>query len=264
MTNQHVIDAFKSCMENLVCDIDFTQVIPDGTRRKFTAKATVLVVSQPYDFALLKVSLPKDLTFSHFNLDKQKAGVDLVTLGYPGDMLDGNELKLTYSFGKLVGFHSRAYATSAYIYPGASGSPLLNMDNLNVFAILSNSAGNAVPGIGAPGLARPIQLIDAEFGLSDYISGVKLARVKTLISAIESATTEAQASMNLTAYLNEKTYMGLNSLKRLMVAHAVPVVRVAIMKSLEKMKIIIGSNDIENALLEPNPQISSNVFLKLH
>ena len=47
--------------------------------------------------------------------------------------------------------------------------------------------------------------------------------------------------------------MGLNSLKRLMVAHAVPEARVAIMKSLEKMKILIGSSDVEDTLLEANP-----------
>jgi S1-C subfamily serine protease len=263
MTNHHVIDDFKSCMVNLACEIDFKQVMPDGVRRSFTAKATLLVVSQQHDFALLKVELPEDLKFSFFKLEKQNIGPKLATLGYPGDMRDGNDTKLTYSFGNLVGFHSRAYATSAYIYQGASGSPLLNYETLNVVAILSNGAGNPIPGIGSPGLARPINLIDAEFGLSDYISGSKMTRVRNVLSNLQASQDAKSAGIALTAYMAEKTYMGLNSLKNLMVTHPTAEVRLAIMKALEKMKILVGSSDIVNELLDNNPQIDQKIFLRL-
>jgi len=251
MTNHHVIDGFRACMQNLTCEIDFNQVTPDGSRRKFTAKVTMLVFSEQHDFALLKVDLPKDLKFSFFKIERQSVGPDLVTLGYPGDFRQENETRLTYSFGKLVGFHSRAYSTSAYIFQGASGSPLLNKDTLNVVAILSNAAGFAKPGIGAPGLARPILTIDAEFGLSDYISGSKMTRVREALSALESAGTVAQAEVALGSYKQERTLMGLNSLKRLMLTHTVPEVRVAILKVLEEMRVIVGSSDIEDDLIRP-------------
>lgn len=263
MTNHHVINDFRVCMENLVCEIDFKQVIPDGTRRQFTAKATMLVVSEQHDFALLKVDLPKNLNFSYFNLERQSIGPDLMTLGYPGDIREENETRLTYSFGKLVGFHSRAYATSAYIYQGASGSPLLNKNSMNVVAILSNGAGNPIPGIGSPGLARPILLIDAEFGLSDYISGSKMTRVRSALSAIEASSSAAEATVALNAYQRERTYMGLNSLKRLMLTHSLAEVRIAIMKTLEKMKVIVGSSDVEDELLETNPKVSPKIFLPI-
>ena len=263
MTNHHVIDDFKTCMQNLVCDIDFKQVMADGSRRAFTAKATLLVVNQQHDFALLKVDLPKNLNFSFFKIEKQNIGPELMTLGYPGDIRDGNETKLTYSFGKLVGFHSRAYATSAYIYQGASGSPLLNAETLNVVAILSNGAGSPIPGIGSPGLARPINLIDAEFGLSDYISGSKMSRVRTSIDNLKTTRDAKQAQTILSSYISERTYMGLNSLKNLMITHPVPEVRLTIMKALEKMKVLVGSSDVEDELLENSPKINPQIFLKL-
>lgn len=263
MTNHHVINDFKTCMQNLVCEIDFKQVTPDGSRRSFTAKATILVVSEQHDFALLKVDLPKNMTFSYFKIEKQKIGPGLVTLGYPGDIREGNETRLTYSFGNLVGFHSRAYSTSAYIYQGASGSPLLNSETLNVVAILSNGAGTPIVGIGSPGLARPILAIDAEFGLSDYISGAKMVRVKNTLAAIEATGDVAQAAAALLIYQREKTFMGLNSLKRLMITHPVGEVRVAIMKALEKMKVLTGSSEIEDELLETNPKLSPKVFLPI-
>ena len=263
MTNHHVISEFKPCMENLVCQIDFKQVIADGSRRRFTAKATLLVISEDYDFALLKIDVPANMNFSFFKIENQKVGPDLVTLGYPGDFKDGDDTRLTYSQGKLVGFHSRVYATSDYIFQGASGSPLLNADDLNLVAILSNGAGNPIPEIGSPGLARPILTIDAEFGLSDYISGVKITRVRDALQKLQSAASLAQANVALDGYLREKTFMGLTSLKRLMLTHNNVEVRIAILKALEKMKVIVGSSDIEDGLLQSNPQINPKIVLPI-
>lgn len=260
MTNHHVINDFKACMQDLACEIDFKQVTPGG-RRAFTAKVTILVFSEQYDFALLKVELPKDLKFSFFKIETTQVGKDLMTLGYPGDFREGDDIRLTYSFGNLVGFHSRAYATSTYIYQGASGSPLLNRESMNVVAIISNGAGNPIPGIGAPGLARPILLIDSEFGLSDYISGAKMSRVQNILVSLGSSKSVAQAALILTDYQRERTFMGLNSLKRMMLNHPVADVRLEIMRTLEKMKVLIGSSDIADELLEEKPQVSPKIFL---
>lgn len=260
MTNHHVISPFNKCMQDLVCEIDFKQVTPEG-RRQFTAKAAMLVFSEQHDFALLKVELPQNLKFSFFRIEKNQVGSDLITLGYPSDFSEGQDTRLTYSFGNLVGFHSRAYSTSAYIYQGASGSPILQKQSMNVVAILSNGAGIPIPGVGSPGIARPILLIDSEFGLSDYIDGTKMNRVNRILENLRSASSVEQATLALNGYRREKTFMGLNMLKRQMLTHPVTEVRLAIMRSLEKMKVLVGSSEVEDLLLENRPQIDANFFL---
>ncbi|MBT4762741.1 MAG: hypothetical protein HOO06_13670 [Bdellovibrionaceae bacterium] len=248
LTNYHVIDDFKICIQKLICEVEFKQTLPDNSKRGFNAVVKVLASSQPHDFVLLKVDLPANLKFSYLKLEKGVVGPNLVTLGYPGDITEEIEdeksrARLTYSFGKLVSFHSRTYATSAYIYQGASGSPILNPNTLSVVGLLSNGAGTPKRGIGSPGLARPIHLIDLEFGLSDYISGAKQQRVKGLISKIQTTRNISIAKGLLEDYRLEKTYLGLKSVKNLMINHSSNGIRLEIMKILETMGFLVGSSD---------------------
>ncbi len=120
-----------------------------------------------------------------------------------------------------------------------------------------------IVGTGFPGVARPIHMIDAEFGLSDYISGAKAKRVKATLTTIQAATSRAQAAAALKDYLAERTFLGLTTLKRLMVTHSVPEVRVAILRVLENLKVIMASSEVEDELLESNPSLSPTVFLPL-
>lgn len=244
MTNHHVIDSFSECMKTYFCDVNFSQVLPNGKRNEFRTKVSLLTMSEAHDFALLKVKMPSHIQFSHFNFETQNIGPELVTLGYPADIDDGSEdrkTRLTYSFGNLVGFHNQTYSTSAYIYGGASGSPLLNAKTLKVVAILSNGAGATIPGSGSPGLARPIHIIDSEFQISDYLSGSKQARVKSQLKQVTEAKSLSEALPALNSFVLEKTFYGLPALKLLMVNHESKEIRKEIARTLQKMNVLAGS-----------------------
>lgn len=243
MTNHHVIDSFPDCMKSFSCEVNFAQAQKDGRRLEFRAHVSLLAMSALHDFALIKVKMPPDVQFSVFEIEKDQVGSDLVTLGFPADISLGQSQKtrLTYSFGKLVGFHGQTYATSNYIYGGASGSPLLNAESLKLVAILSNGVGSIIPGKGAPGLARPISLIDSEFGITDYLSGAKQSRLKVILKRIEDSQTATEVIPALDAYQAEKTFYGLPVLKLLMVNHSSKEVRKEIARSLQKMSILVGA-----------------------
>jgi hypothetical protein len=242
MTNHHVIDSFSECMTSFSCEINFSQIQPDGKRIEFRTKVSILAMSALHDFALIKVKVPSTIQFSKFEIEKTQVGPDLVTLGFPGDISDQDQkTPLTYSFGKLVGFHSQTYATSNYIFSGASGSHLLNGDSLKLVAILSNGVGTMVPGKGAPGLARPIYLIHSEFGISDYLTGKKQSRIKLLLKHVKESQTAKEAVSVLNAYRNEKTFYGLPMLKLLMINHTEKSVRKEIARCLQMMSILSGA-----------------------
>lgn len=243
MTNHHVIDSFSKCMKNYSCEVNFTQVLENGQRKEFRTNVSILIMSEAHDFSLLKVKLPQDIQISHFEIEKNQVGPNLTTLGYPADKTQEPDSKtqLTYSFGRLVGFHGQTYATSNYIYGGASGSPIFNSDSLKLVGILSNGIGTVIQGVGAPGLARPIYSIDAEFGISDYLSGTKQERVKTLLRQITEAKSGSEVTIPLQKLQNEKTFYGLPLLKQLMVNHEVKEVRKEISRTLQRMGVLAGS-----------------------
>lgn len=243
MTNHHVIDSFSECMKSYACDVNFTQVLPSGQRKEFRAKVALLIMSEAYDFSLIKVKIPNDVQISYFEIEKNQVGPDLTTLGYPADITEDPDAKtrLTYSFGKLVGFHGQTYATSNYIYGGASGSPIFNSDSLKLIGILSNGIGTMTPGVGAPGLARPIHSIDVEFGISAYLTGAKQARVKSLLKQIGGAKNSAQVLEPLKKFQKEKTFYGLPLLKSLMINHESKEIRKEIARTLQEMGILTGA-----------------------
>jgi len=269
MTNHHVIDDFKECMRELVCEIDFRQTLPDNSKRVFTAKAQLLIANQAYDFALLKVTLPTEVKVGFIEIEKSEIGPELITLGYPGDQREKSETgeditRLTYSFGELLSFHKQAFATNAYIYQGASGSPILNLSNLKLIGILSNGAGNPIIGVGAPGLARPIHLIDSVFGISDYLSGAKQARVRATLKTLAETQDKAEAAKLITQFQSEYTYMGVNQLKSLMVLHSSAEIRALILRGLEKMRILLGNSELAEDVLNSAPDIQNAIQLKLN
>ncbi len=243
MTNHHVIDSFSECMKNYSCEVNFTQVLPNGQRKEFRSKVSILIMSEAHDFSLLKVKLPQGIQISHFEIEKNQVGPNLTTLGYPADLTEEPDAKtrLTYSFGRLVGFHGQTYATSNYIYGGASGSPIFNSDSLKLVGILSNGVGTVTSGIGAPGLARPIFSIDAEFGISDYLTGAKQARVKSLLKQIADSKNSTDVIVPLQNLQNEKTFYGLPFLKLLMINHEVKEVRREISRTLQRMGVLAGT-----------------------
>jgi hypothetical protein len=205
----------------------------DGTRREFEADVTLLAMDETFDFALLRAALP--LKTNYIPFEPYEIGPDVLTLGYPGDRSDP-ELggTLTYSTGKLTGFRSRGFATTAVINGGASGSPMLNARTLRVFGLLSNGSGVSLDENGAmPGLAQPIHEIDRVFGIRGYLNGEKQKRIGKTISELAAAKDYYEASELVANYLAERTLIGRARLKMIMVNHESRDVRRAI---LNKMK----------------------------
>jgi S1-C subfamily serine protease len=242
LTNHHVISGSRECMEKFKCELILRQTKPDGQSQEIKVIAHLLAANSGYDFALLRIEAPAEFKIQPLEFEKNVIGPGLMTLGYPGDFHqdDKSWTRLTYSFGKLVGFDNRLYATSVYIYGGASGSALLNMDG-KIVALLSNGTGN--PGAnheGMPGLARPIEIIDQVFGLTDYLSGQKQARIKAIIQGLSTSQKISEAHALMEKYRGERTYLGAVALKQLMIAHANLDIRKEILSGLENAGIIRG------------------------
>jgi hypothetical protein len=232
MTNHHVISMYPDCLAKLFCEILFNQVQPDNSRKKFKAMAYMMAYSIENDFAFLKVKIPADIQMRHLPVDTTGSGVDLVTFGYPGDRTnEKHETKLTYSFGKVVGLYGLGLISSAYISGGASGSPVLNVENMSVTGIMSNGTGSDRTGLGDPGIFRPMILIDSIYKLTSYIDGSKQTRIKETVE-------QAQSAMD--SFIQEKSYYGLPWVKNTMINNKSAAVRKTILKNLEKLSVVAG------------------------
>ena len=248
MTNNHVIRGDASCIKNMKCSFNIKQIDRNDIERHFTVNAKLLITNEQMDFAILKIDLPSDIQITTLELDTEEVDADLMTLGFPGDKLDKTRdsrdgVFLTYSFGKLVSMMDLAYVTSNYIAGGASGSPLLNLKNKKLVAILSNGNSPRPDEDGSPGLARPIQMINAKFDIDGYLTGKKQERVITILQMLKVSTTAEDANKALNIFDLENTYLGLPTLKNIMLEHNSGEIRVLIKKYLEQKDYLLGSEE---------------------
>ncbi len=235
LTNHHVIASQPDCLRVQRCKLRIMRTWPNGDRSYEDLDVQLMATDTTFDFALLKANLPSNSTVNFIKLEKTDIGPNLVTLGYPGDKIDqvdGNGVnRLTYSFGKLMGFRSRAYITSVYIYSGASGSPILNANTLALVALNSNGA-SSMGADGAPAIAQSVQEINRAFGVYKYLSGEKQRQVDVIIRKLSKASSFEAASQLLDKYLGAKTMYGRARLKMIMTNHDSRDVRRAIFQKL--------------------------------
>jgi S1-C subfamily serine protease len=219
LTNHHVVAGQPDCLRVQRCKLRTMRTSPDGNRTYVDLDVQLMATDTKYDFALLKANLPAGTTVHFIKPEKTNIGPDLVTLGYPGDevdQIDGEDVnRLTYSFGKLMGFRSKAYITSVYIYAGASGSPILNSNTLSLVALNSNGA-SAMGVDGAPAIAQSIQEIDRIFGIYSYISGEKQRQVNEIIYRLSLSSSFEEAARLMDHYLGARTMYGRSRLKMIM------------------------------------------------
>ena len=243
MTNHHVLSAFMDCMVKLYCTIKLNQTLPDNSRKTTSVKATILAMSAVHDFVLLKIKLPDDFKVKPLSLNLKTIGKELMTLGFPGDRRsEKTEItKLTYSFGKLVGFNSIAYQTTAFISSGASGSPVLNLEDMEVVGILSNGLGHDVTGAGDAGVVRPLPFIESEFELSKYLDGTKQNKIKEILRKLKQIDDIDAANALLEAFISQKTFYGVPYLKEIMLQHKSPKIRKMILKALQQAGVVNGN-----------------------
>jgi S1-C subfamily serine protease len=244
LTNNHVIAGLVDCVQFHKCKVALRRIDSDNKASVFSVDAQLLATDVDMDFALLKITVPEEMKIESFEIETQEVDADLMSLGYPGDRGDSRDTTpLSYSFGKLVGTIDLGYTTSVYIAGGASGSALLNQANKKVVAIISNG-NNPAPGEdGAPGIARPLQMINAEFGIDDYLSGSKETRIIKILQMLKVSATASDAQSALEAFDNERTYLGLGVMKSIMLSHQDVAVRKMIMQYLEKRVFIMGPDE---------------------
>ncbi len=237
LTNYHVIEGNPSCIKKQICRVHTVRTLADGTRSTVEFDAKLLASDTAYDFALLKAELPQKSRVEYFKLESRELGPDLITLGYPGDREatenDESITPLTYSFGNLMAFRSRAFATSLYINVGASGSPVINSKTFGLVGINSNGSGiYGGLGDGMPALVQPIHEIDHIFGIYDYLDGSKQARINSLLHKLVRTTTFAEASDLLDIYLAERSMYARARFKMVMTNHQSLGVRRAILQKM--------------------------------
>ena len=231
LTNHHIIDKFFKCQSKLSCELDFRQVINPETAIHFKAQVDKYIDDVEYDVALLKIHLPKGVEIQPLQIATDHIGPRLMAAGFiAGVPFAGAKVSswptedtdLTYTFGDLVGFNKYAYSTSLHLGAGASGSPIVNMDDLRVVAIHANS-NESLPkifkNISNLSIPRPIHPIDYHFGLRDYISGKKQQRVDMLILQMGLSDNPQEVKKLLTQLDKEKTLYGLSAIGHLIPRH---------------------------------------------
>lgn len=235
LTNHHVIADVGKCIDPLACDLEFKQTLVDGSTKVFKARAEIYAMSDFNDFALVKLALPKDVKVSALEIEQGNAEARLLSLGYPGDR--GGEL--TFATGEYQKMLGKAYLTSVTTASGASGSPMLNQSSHRIIGLLSHGMADVS---GEKAIAQPINAIDSEYKIRDYISGVKQRRVADTISELAITRDADSARAVLQRYSNEKTFLGVERLKELMISHPSSEVRLEILRALEKGLVVKGSS----------------------
>jgi len=235
LTNLHVLQENKGCIKDKKCNLEIKfkgqEII------KHTVSIDVLTCSKLNDFCLIKVSENDSFEVKHLEIQLDKIPKELFTLGFPGDKTteteNGDETLLTYSFGSPVGFAGRTITSSVFIAGGASGSPFLDLNTKKVVGIVSNGAETfASNHDGAPGVFRPLFLIEREFGLKDYLNGNKGSKIKNLIQSLTNELDSIKSGKIIESYLKEKTYLGYENLVSLAYMHPKQEVRKQIVELL--------------------------------
>ncbi len=223
LTNHHVLKENKGCIKDKVCTLDIR--LKGEETKQYDVKVKVLTCSIENDFCLLSIDT-KDLEFRYFDLDLNNIPLKLFTLGFPGDRTstdeDGNEeVPLTYSYGSSIGLSGKAITSTVFIKGGASGSPVLREEDNKVVGILSNGAETFAQSYdGAPGIYRPLILIERDFKLSSYLDNSKSILVGSIVNNIKNANNLEEAQIALDKYENEKTYIGYSDLVQTSYMHA--------------------------------------------
>ncbi|WP_413582865.1 S1 family peptidase [Bdellovibrio sp. HCB288] len=241
LTNNHVAVGLTKCMTTHKCKAELRQVSPENQSTVYVVDAQLLVTDISMDFALFKISVPAEMKIQKLEIEDKEVDADLMTLGYPADRGQTRETTpLTYSFGKLVGTFDLGYSTSVYLSGGASGSAMLNKATQKVVGLVSNAGIVEAGESGSPGIARPIQMINAKFGIEDYLNGSKEVRVTKILQMLKVSSNVTEAQKALNAFESERTYLGLNVMKSVMLSHQDFAVRKVIMQYLEKHELIMG------------------------
>ncbi len=226
LTNLHVASGLTACMRNKFCRIKAS--FKDTVSRTGLIDAELLTCSAQLDFCLFKFDYTAPKSFA---IHKTTIPQNLLTLGFAGDKMKvfdpnrGPETALTFSTGSPMGLAGMGVSSSMFIASGASGSPVLDETGTKLIGILSNSATIFGNPDGAPGIFRPIALIDRIYHLSDYLNGRKQTRINGLVRRLKEAESLSVAQWLIKQYESERTYYRLDELETLSFAHPSKEVR---------------------------------------
>jgi hypothetical protein len=241
LTNHHVIHAMPAaCIESMKCSLHFRQILGAGKVREFDAPITLETESKAQDFALLKVELPAEIKIRALDLETEKTGPEVFTVGYPSDRQAENGTALTYSSGYLDGMMGTTVKTNAFIADGASGSPLLSSSSLKAIGIMSNTVED-LNRTFETSLARPISSIEKSHQISQYLTGEKQQRIDKIIEHVIVSSTPEEAQRWMNAYEGENTLYGISKLEEALYLNASSEVRKVILQGLQKQGMIRGS-----------------------
>lgn len=242
LTNLHVLNENPQCVLKRSCSIDIKQ--KSNQVETFNVSLRVLTCSKRNDFCLIKINIPKGLIIENFELDLNTISKNLMTVGFPGDKerafetVDGQEVQevdITYSFGSPVGFSGSAITSSLYIFGGASGSPIIDLNSGEVVGLNSNGAETFAMGQdGFPGIFRSLAIIDKEFEILDYLSGEKQRKIEGLIRQLKETSSKNEAEMILAKMDKHKSFYGRSKLEVLSYNHKNGKIRKLINKNLNK------------------------------
>ena len=117
ITNHHVIDGAKRI------------AVRNGTGK--TSGAKVAQISKDYDLAILELEkpYPKEFSISSKNFVDPKAGVDVISIGYPGIGITYEQPTITQGIiSKVFDDELGIFLTTAAINAGNSGGPIFNLN----------------------------------------------------------------------------------------------------------------------------------------
>ena len=241
LTNLHVMESNPECLTKRSCKMIIKQ--KNEVISEFKVDTRVLTCSKLNDFCLIKIKRENSLNFKPLELQLKGISKNLLTLGFPADKTkefsDENgdtvkEVALTYSYGSPIGFSGTGISSSMYIYGGASGSPIIDLENGNVVGLNSNGAQTFSIGTdGMPAIFRSIFIINKEFDLLGYLNGEKQTRIESLILKLQKAESPQNATDLLALIANEKSYYGRSKLEVLSYTHSNQEIRKAIFKFLK-------------------------------
>ncbi|MDD0854180.1 serine protease [Halobacteriovorax sp. GB3] len=246
LTNLHVLNENPQCVKRRSCIIEIKQ--KNTQSKSYNVALRVLTCSERNDFCLIKINPPEDFIFDSFEIDLDSISRNLMTLGFPGDKErdfkttndeDISEIDLTFSFGSPVGFSGTAITSSLFIFGGASGSPIIDLETGKVVGINSNGAESFAMGQdGFPGIFRSLSLINEKFNILDYLSGEKQRKIEVLIKQLKEVSSKNEAEIVLEKIDKHKSFYGRSKLEVLSYNHKNPKVRKAINKYLRRSALL--------------------------
>lgn len=223
LTNLHVVKENPGCLREKVCHLNISFKGHETTAVN-NVKTDVLTCSVENDFCLIRLNISNEKMINHLEMQFNHIPKKLFTLGFPGDMEieteHGIEVPLSYSFGSPIGLSGKAISSTVFIAGGASGSPFIDKSNNKVVGIVSNAAETfAAKYDGAPGIFRPLYIIEKDFSLTNYLNGNKEKIVSKIINNIENTNNEKMAKNYIHKYISEKTYIGFSRIVELAYGH---------------------------------------------